>query len=119
MKSLDPNITVQLARIKALSDETRLKIVGMLANERLCACVILASLQITQSTLSYHMRLLTDSGLVIAERDGKWMYYTLKKENMDDLRTYLGFISAPGNQPIVMRNSNCRGKTPEKKIGGM
>lgn len=110
MESIGSNITVQLARIKALSDETRLEIVGMLANERLCACDILSSLQITQSTLSYHMKLLTDSGLVIAERDGKWMHYTLMKESMDDLRTYLGFISTPGNQPIVMRNSNCRSK---------
>ena len=119
MESIEPNVSLQLARIKALSDETRLIIVGMLANESLCACDILSSLQITQSTLSYHMKLLTGSSLVVAERDGKWMHYTLMKENLDELRAYLGFISTPGNQPIAIRDSNCRSKTPEKKIGGM
>ena len=110
MNRTEAKVSMQLAKIKALSDETRLGIVGMLANERLCACDILTSLEITQSTLSYHMKLLTASGLVEGERDGKWMHYSLNKEKLDKLRDYLDFISTPGNRPVVDRSSSCKSK---------
>ena len=59
---------------KALSDETRLKIIDMLSCGELCACDILKSFNITQPTLSYHMKILTQSGIVNANRQGPWMY---------------------------------------------
>jgi ArsR family transcriptional regulator len=49
---------------KALSDETRLKIIDMLSCDELCACDILEEFAITQPTLSYHMKMMTESGLV-------------------------------------------------------
>lgn len=71
---------------KALADETRLKIFTMLSDEELCACHILESFNITQPTLSYHMKILTDSGLVIGKRDGAWMKYRLNRERIDELK---------------------------------
>jgi ArsR family transcriptional regulator len=68
---------------KALSDETRLKIMDMLSCGEMCACHILEELSISQSTLSYHMKILSDCGLVNARRDGAWMRYTLNKERTD------------------------------------
>ncbi len=65
---------------KAISDETRLKIIDILSCGEMCACDILEGLSISQSTLSYHMKTLTDSGLINAERDGTWMRYTLNKK---------------------------------------
>ena len=53
--------------IKALSDETRLRIIDMLSCGEMCACEILKQFSISQSTLSYHMKILTESGLVNAE----------------------------------------------------
>jgi len=75
---------------KALSDETRLKVIDMLSCGEMCACEILEAFSISQSTLSYHMKTLVDSGLVNSVRDGAWMRYTLNKEN-----TYavLGFFT--------------------------
>lgn len=65
---------------KALGDETRLKIIEMLSCGELCACDILDSFQITQPTLSYHMKILTECGLVIARKDGSWMRYSNNME---------------------------------------
>ena len=65
---------------KALADQTRLEIVDMISCGELCACEILKSFQFTQSTLSYHMKLLTDSGLINARRDGKKMMYSIATE---------------------------------------
>jgi len=75
---------------KALGDETRLKILTMLRNGRTCACRILEAFQFTQPTLSYHMKQLTDSGLVTAEKDGKWVYYSISSERVEQLH---GFIA--------------------------
>ncbi len=113
MDMTEAKVSIQLAKIKALSEETRLRIIEMLANERLCACDILTSLEINQSTLSYHMKLLTASGLVEAERDGKWMHYSLNKGKLDELRDYLDFISTPGNRTVVERSSHCNSKKSE------
>ncbi|WP_346885156.1 metalloregulator ArsR/SmtB family transcription factor [Clostridium sp. UBA4395] len=75
---------------KALADETRLKIINMLTeSEELCACKILENFNITQPTLSYHMKILTDSGLVLGNKDGSWMKYTLNSERITQLKSFL------------------------------
>lgn len=71
--------------LKALSDDTRLKIVEMLSKEHLCACHILEAFDFTQPTLSYHMKTLVDSGLVSSHKDGTWTRYTLNQEAMSEL----------------------------------
>ena len=62
---------------KALCDPNRLMIIEMLQSGEKCACRILEELNIAQSTLSHHMKILCESGLVSARRDGKWMHYSL------------------------------------------
>lgn len=69
--------------IKAISDETRLKIIDILSCGEMCACDILELVNVSQSTLSYHMKMLTDSGLVNARKDGSWMRYSINKENAE------------------------------------
>ena len=64
---------------KALSDPTRLQILDMLSCGELCACDILEAFRITQPTLSYHMKILVDSGLVSAKKEGVWMNYCQQK----------------------------------------
>ena len=78
---------------KALSDETRLRIIFMLSGEELCAYKILEAFSITQPTLSYHMKILTESGLVKGRKDGAWMRYTLEKKNLDSLKQLLETVS--------------------------
>jgi len=78
---------------RALSDETRLKIIDMLSCGEMCACHILEGLSISQSTLSYHMKILSDCELVNARRDGAWMRYTLNKERIDETLTFFSRIT--------------------------
>jgi ArsR family transcriptional regulator len=80
--------------IKAMSDETRLKIIDMLSCGEMCACEILEEFSISQSTLSYHMKILSESGLVNAVRDGAWMRYTLNKERIDELKNFIACITS-------------------------
>ena len=62
---------------KAFCDETRLKVLSLLQNGEKCACVLLKKVDVSQSTLSHHMKILVDSGIVTARKDGKWMYYAI------------------------------------------
>lgn len=84
--ALDYNKQAQC--FKALSDETRLQILEMLTMGELCACKILEKFQITQPTLSYHMKTLTQSNLVNARKEGKWTYYSLNEEELQAARQY-------------------------------
>ncbi len=65
---------------KALCDENRVRIVRLLRDGERCACILLEDLHITQPTLSHHMKILCDSGLVIGRREGRWMYYSISEE---------------------------------------
>jgi len=78
---------------KAVSDETRLKIIDMLSCGEMCACDILEEFSISQSTLSYHMKILSESGLIIAVRDGAWMRYTLNNEKTDAVLAFFTDIT--------------------------
>lgn len=65
---------------KAFCDENRLQILEMLRSGEKCACVLLESLQISQSTLSHHMKILCESGVVISRKEGKWTHYSISRE---------------------------------------
>ena len=70
---------------KALGDETRFQIFQMLKGGKLCACKILKKFSITQPTLSYHMKLLCECGLVSAEKDGTWNHYSVNFDVLKEL----------------------------------
>ena len=67
---------------KAFCDENRLQILEMLQSGEKCACVLLEQLKITQPTLSHHMKILVESGIVSARKDGKWTYYSFSDEGV-------------------------------------
>jgi ArsR family transcriptional regulator len=72
------NAYEQHARIiKALCDENRLKILDLLRGGEKCACVLLEKLELGQSGLSYHMKILTESGIVESRQEGKWTHYKI------------------------------------------
>lgn len=62
---------------KAFCDENRLMILELLQSGEKCACKLLDDLHIGQSTLSHHMRILCDSGIVQARKEGKWTHYSI------------------------------------------
>ena len=62
---------------KAFCDENRLRILELLRSGEKCACVLLDDLHITQSTLSHHMKILCDAGVVSGRKEGKWVHYSI------------------------------------------
>jgi len=77
---------------KALCDPNRLMIIEMLQSGDKCACKILEELNIVQSTLSHHMKILCESGLVESTRVGKWMHYSLSKPGFENAKSRLADI---------------------------
>ena len=74
---MDPAYQENAKVFQALCDPKRLAILEQLRSGEKCACVLLEDLHISQSTLSHHMQILCDSGVVEARREGKWTHYRL------------------------------------------
>lgn len=81
---------------KVLSDENRLKIVKALAKESMCANELLEGLGISQPTLSHHMKILTDAGLVEPRKQKTQVYYDLNREQVSSLCGFVREISCHG-----------------------
>lgn len=65
---------------KAFCDERRIEILNQLNAGEKCACKLLEEVDISQATLSHHMKILCDSGIVNGRKDGKWMHYSINKD---------------------------------------
>ena len=77
-------------RIKARTNENRLLIMLALQHGKKCGCDLLEELHITQPTLSHHMKILADSGLVDYYKEGKWMYYSISADGVKEFRKMIG-----------------------------
>lgn len=89
------NIHDEDAKIfKAFCDENRLMIIALLRSGEKCACVLLEELEIAQSTLSHHMKILCESGVVGCRKKGKWTYYFLSGEGCEKTKKRLAELTA-------------------------
>lgn len=68
---------------KAFCDENRVRILNVLMAGEKCACDLLEDLHITQPTLSHHMKILCDSGIVKGRKEGKWMHYSISSKGVE------------------------------------
>ena len=75
---MDERRTAQV--FKALCDENRIRILKLLCGGEKCACKLLQELNISQSTLSHHVKILCDSGIVTGRKEGTWMHYSISSE---------------------------------------
>lgn len=74
---------LKLSKImKAIAEPNRLQIVDMISTGEKCACDLLDNFNFTQPTLSHHMKVLIEAGIVSARKDGKWHYYSLDQKNI-------------------------------------
>ena len=80
---------------KALCDPKRLAILEQLRSGEKCACVLQEPMDLTQSGLSYHMKILCDSGLVVSRQEGKWTHYRLSETGRDEAVKLLLAITTP------------------------
>jgi ArsR family transcriptional regulator len=86
------------AVLKALADPHRLRMVSLLAaqppDEPLCVCDVEASFDLSQPTISHHLRVLREAGLVTVTKRGLWHYYTLVRSGLAPLQQLLGALSS-------------------------
>ncbi|MGN0894013.1 MAG: ArsR/SmtB family transcription factor [Succinivibrio sp.] len=97
-------------RIKALTDENRLAIMLTLQHGEKCGCELLEELNITQSTLSHHMKILSDSGLVDYYKEGKWMHYSISPEGVRNFRKIIGYYVRCDCETDSSVSCRCRDK---------
>ena len=89
---------------KALCDENRVRILKLLRSGEKCACRILEELNITQPTLSHHMKILCDSEIVVGRKEGKWMYYSISEAGAEQAKEILNNLTAVNN---IESDYNC------------
>ena len=83
---------------KALCDPKRLAILEQLRSGEKCACRLQEPLDLTQSGLSYHMKILCDSGIVVSRQEGKWTHYRLSLSGRDYALDLLKKLTTPDSQ---------------------
>lgn len=102
------NIHLDNARVfKAFCDENRLTILEMLQSGEKCACVLLEKLEISQPTLSHHMKILIDSGVVIARKEGKWTHYSIDATGSESAAQLLRELTTVTSDETDNSNARC------------
>lgn len=100
------NLAFKARLFKALADENRLHILVLLQGGERCACVLLENLHLSQPTLSHHMKILCDAGLVTGRKEGKWVYYTLNREAACSLESLIRDLFRE-TQPLQPEDCSC------------
>lgn len=85
----------------SIADPTRLSIVNMLAgsSEAVCVCDITDSFTLGQPTISHHLRILREAGLIVGDKRGKWVYYSIVEAKLKEIQAFLGKVFA---QPALV-----------------
>ena len=97
-------VYAERARVfKALGDERRQRILELLHTGEKCACVLTEEMGMPQSSLSYHMKILCDSGIVSSREDGKWTHYRISQQGSEKAIQLLKEITA-----VTENHDGCR-----------
>jgi len=98
---------VLLQRFQAVAEETRLAIVRLLSGGERCVCELQAELDAAQSRLSFHLKKLKDAGVVSDRRKGRWIYYRLVPEALEEMRGVLGELKPEEGQEWKAGGGSC------------
>lgn len=97
-----------LQRFQAVAEETRFRVVQLLADGERCVCELQDELDAAQSRLSFHLKKLKDAGVVSDRRQGRWVYYMLVPEALEEMRAFLGEVTpAEGWQARARDDEGC------------
>lgn len=110
---MDKELQKKAKVFKALCDPNRLAILKLLQSGEKCACVLLEQLELKQSGLSYHMKILCESGIVASRQEGKWTHYRLNGEGRDRAVELLKQLTTPYGEHL---NSGCTCKSERNAI---
>jgi ArsR family transcriptional regulator, arsenate/arsenite/antimonite-responsive transcriptional repressor len=89
----------------ALSDETRLEILEELKHGERCVCELTDALHTGQSRLSFHLKVLKDAGLILDRPEGRWTYYSINRETLEELNDCVASMKVVGRS--VRANTRC------------
>jgi ArsR family transcriptional regulator, arsenate/arsenite/antimonite-responsive transcriptional repressor len=92
-----------------VAEETRFRLVQLLAGGEQCVCDLQEELGAGQSRLSFHLRKLKDAGVVSDRRAGRWVYYSLVPEALEEMRAFLGEVKPEERWLPVLRGDGCCG----------
>lgn len=84
---------------RALGDENRIRILKMLCGGEKCACKLLEELNIRQPTLSHHMKILCDAGIVTGRKEGKWIHYSICCDGVRQIQVLMKELLADADIP--------------------
>jgi len=98
---------------KAISDETRVRILKLLESRELCVCQLMAVLEMGQSTVSKHLGILKNTGLIKVRKDRTWSFYKLSREGMNS--KFLNLLSSVLDDDPLIVNDEKRLKEVIKK----
>ena len=87
--------------LKALADPLRLDLVQALSGGERCVCDLVADLNLAQSRLSFHLKVMREAGLIEARVEGRWIYYRLRRDALDGLQGWLGALAAGCSEPAA------------------
>lgn len=108
---MDKNHKKNAKIFKAFCDPNRLAVLELLQSGEKCACVLLEKLDVTQSGLSYHMKILCESGIVNGRQDGKWMHYSINEKGRIDILQLLSELTKPDiGADVETRECQCEKK---------
>ena len=85
MVSVSTSLKNAAALFHALSDETRLELLDRLKTGERCVCELTDIMKAAQSRLSFHLKVLKDAGLILDRREGRWMYYSINPDAINEL----------------------------------
>jgi ArsR family transcriptional regulator, arsenate/arsenite/antimonite-responsive transcriptional repressor len=102
-----PDVQRAALLFHALSDETRLAILALLRDGERCVCELMDALDVAQSRLSFHLRVLRDAGLVSDRRDGRWIYYTAERAVVAEAESLLAELRPRGRRALPQRGAAC------------
>ena len=96
-----PPIQSEQARalLKALAEPLRLRVIEALGGSERCVCDLTSDLELAQSKLSFHLKVLKEAGLIRARQEGRWIYYRLEPSALLLLRDWLGQLAAASQSP--------------------
>lgn len=98
---------VLLQRFQAVAEETRLAIVGLLSGGERCVCELQTELDAAQSRLSFHLKKLKDAGVISDRRAGRWIYYRLVPEALEEMRSVLGELKPEEGEGWSPKGGSC------------
>ncbi len=98
---------VLLQRFQAVAEETRFAIVQRLASGERCVCELQVDMDAAQSRLSFHLKKLKEAGVVADTRRGRWIYYALVPETLEEMRAFLGEVKPEGRLEVLQTGEPC------------